>query len=183
MAVDDKGATGDQGPQGPSGPQGIMGEGQRGERGVPGHDGERGQTGKAGSRTKLPRRVFAAFIAVTLASTVALGIGYQALERIDDEAADTIGALRDGCEDVNVLRVNQGLGIAEQITQTKISLKSSLGALEPFRIQVEEGVKKREARLRDLRASVANYPLSDEQAKAYPPAERLYRADCLQAYP
>jgi 4-amino-4-deoxy-L-arabinose transferase-like glycosyltransferase len=200
------GIQGEQGPQGPSGPQGIMGEGRRGERGATGptgdigeagHEGARGQTGKAGSRTKLPRRVFAAFLAVTVAATVALYLGFASLQEVkhqaaaverqaaanDRLAAKTIDALRDGCEAVNVLRVNQGLGISEQVEQAKQALKGPLGPLEQFRQQGEDSIRRREARLRELRASVTDYPLTDEQAKAHPKAERPYRADCFRAFP
>ena len=200
------GIQGEQGPQGPSGPQGVMGEGRQGERGATGptgdigeagHEGARGQTGKAGSRTKLPRRVFAAFVAVTMAATVALYLGFASLQEVKRQAAaverqaaandrlamKTIDALRDGCEAVNVLRVNQGLGIAEQVAQTRVSLRGSLGPLEGFRAQIEDGIVKREARLRELRASVTAYALTGERAKAHPKAERPYRADCLRAFP
>lgn len=79
---DAKGVQGVQGVQGHQGVQGLQGSGERGAKG------ERGQTGKAGSRTKLPRRVFIAFIVLSISNAAAFAVALEDrtrnLERIVD---------------------------------------------------------------------------------------------------
>ncbi len=113
---------------------------------------------------------------------IVLGFASAGFWKVQAVQSQTIASLRDGCEGVNALRVNQGLGIQEQIVATERSLRGSLGTLEPFRAQVIEGLTQRRARLRNLRATI-KYPLTDDEARHYPAAERPYREDCTAAFP
>jgi hypothetical protein len=139
-------------------------------------DGKRPVTARDWRRFKWETRVLY-FISIGLAIFVAFLAG-----RLDDVSDRTLTSLRAGCEGVNALRVNQGLGISEQIVQTERSLRSSLGALEPFRKQIEESVDLRRVRLARLRATVA-HPLPAEKALWVPMEERPYREDCAAVFP
>ena len=93
---------GDQGPQGPSGPQGVIGQGgatgptgergPTGEAGQTGHEGVRGLTGEAGNRTKLPRRVFAAFLLLVAMSTAGIAIAAKSYQQGQEARRLAVGA-------------------------------------------------------------------------------------------
>lgn len=123
------------------------------------------------------------FKALVVFVVIVVFVGIFALSAVNRQAAKTIASIRDGCEDANVLRVNQALALQEQIAQTRRSLRGSLGVLEPFRKEVEDGLEQREFRLSAVAASVRDHPLRGRKARQYPKAERPYRTDCIAAYP
>lgn len=134
--------------------------------------------------SKVARTVGLGLVVVSVFSQAfALSTAINAQRDQRATATKTILSIRDGCEDTNVLRVNQALGISEQIAQTETSLKGSLGPLEPFRAQVVEGLKQRRMRLSRIALSVSDHPLTGRKARQYPEAERPYRTDCAAAYP
>ncbi len=117
-----------------------------------------------------------AFVALALSVGVSLAL-------IARQADKTVRSLREECERVNVLRVNQALALADQIQQTKAALRGNLGALEEFRAQVKDGLRLREAALRRLRDSTSDHPVAGHVAERHPARERPFRVDCEAAYP
>lgn len=126
------------------------------------------------------RRLAITFSALVVAAVV---MGAGSLVLVIRQADATTGALREECERVNVLRVNQGRGFRDQIRQTQRALAGDLGVLEPFRPQVEAGLALREYSLRRLRVSVRDHRLGGRAALKYREEDRPYRVDCVEAYP
>ena len=90
---------------------------------------------------------------------------------------------RQSCERVNVLRENQAAALKDQIKQTEATLKRSLGPLEAFREQAEEGLRLRRNALSRLRASVRDHPVKPRQTPSGRLATRPYAISCVDAYP
>lgn len=97
--IEGSGIQGVQGVQGNQGVQGFQGSGERGAQGDPG---ERGATGKAGDRTKLPRRVFTAFILLALCNAAAFAVALEDRTR-------------------NITRIDEGRTVSVQTTCAAIS--------------------------------------------------------------
>jgi hypothetical protein len=116
------------------------------------------------ARVRVEVRVFNAVLFVGLI----FGLG-----QIERQEMDLTDAARDGCERINVLRMNQARVIQDEIDQTNTSLKLSLEALEPFRERIEQQQGTRQVALARLRRSVAAAGVRGDP----------YRVDCMKAYP
>lgn len=104
---------------------------------------------------------------------LAILIAAWALTVADSAVRASTDRSRQSCERENVMRENQAGAIQEQIDQTRRNLMGDLGALEPFREQIEDSVDLRVRRLLRLQESVADHPVRD----------RPYAVDCEAAFP
>lgn len=157
-----RGPVGRDGATGAEGRAGTTGrEGGTGATGATGDTGERGLTGPRGGRS--------AVIGFLILMTFAF-FGFVAVDREADRAKE---ADRRGCEDQNVIRENQARALIDQIRSTERTLKGSLGALERFRKEAEDGLALRRRAVRRLRRSVSDYPARG----------RPYAISCAAAYP
>jgi len=178
-----EGSTGGEGPRGAAGARGERGregvtgaEGRAGTTGAEGHIGATGEAGAAGAQGPRGRYGAAGFL-------ILMTFCFAGFLAVDRQGARSVQADRDGCEDVNVLRVNQARNYLADIRQTERALRGELGPLRQFRGQAQRGVTRRKDSLRRLRESVQEHPLQGKAALLYPRDERRYRIDCVRAYP
>lgn len=157
--------------RGPVGRDGATGaEGRAGTTGRDGGTGATGEAGETGARGLTgPRGGRSAVVGFLILMTFAF-FGFVAVDREADRAKE---ADRAGCEAQNVIRINQGRALIDQIRSSERTLKGNLGALERFRKEAVASLELRKQAVRRLDRSVA----------AQPADGRRFAIDCAAAYP